>query len=251
MKLLKDKVGMVTGGGSGIGRATCLRFASAGAQVLVVDINLEAAETTVKIIEQNGGEAKAFSADVGDEQAVAAAVVQAQEKFGALHIASNNAALSAGSALLAESTAEDFHKTYQITLHSVFYCMKYQIPAIIEAGGGAIVNIGSRASDSPNLMMSAYDSAKAAVNGLTRSAAKEYATQGVRVNCVNPGVIRTEGVAKYLESNPKHEPRFVRGIAMNRLGEPDELAEVVTWLCSDSASYVTGQSLNVDGGMLS
>ncbi len=251
MGLLDNKTGMVTGGGSGIGRATCLKFSDEGANVLVVDINAADGEETVSLIESNGGKAVFAKADVGNEEDIANAVSKAQESFGALHIASNNAALSAGSALLADSKAEDFTKTYQITLHSVFYSMKYQIPAMVSAGGGAIVNIGSRAADSPNLMMSAYDSAKAAVNGLTRSAAKEYAAQGIRVNCVNPGVVLTAGVEKFLATNEKHEARFKRGIAMNRLALPEELAEAVVWLCSDRSSYITGQSLNVDGGMLS
>lgn len=251
MGLLDNKVGMVTGGGSGIGRATCLRFAAEGARVVVVDVMPDDGEETVRRIRDAGGEAAFAEADVADESSVAAAVNVAVDSFGGLHIASNNAALSAGSSLLADVAADDFLRTYAVTVNGVFFCMKHQIPAMIDAGGGAIVNIGSRAADRPNLMMSAYDSAKAAVNGLTRSAAKEYAPQGIRVNCVNPGVIRTEGVERYLDSNPKHESRFVRGISMQRLGTPEELAEAVTWLCSDRASYVTGHSLNVDGGMLS
>lgn len=251
MRLLENKTGMVTGGGSGIGRATCLTFAREGAQVLVLDVDTRAGSETVKQITEKGGEAFFVAADVGDLESITAALESARKTFGGLHIASNNAAFSAGQSLLADFTPEDFKKTYQITLFGVFHCMKHQIPLMIESGGGAIVNIGSRASDSPNLMMSAYDSAKAAVNGLTRSAAKEYAPQGIRVNCVNPGVVRTEGVAQYLAQNPKHEPRLLRGIAMGRLASPSELAETVAWLCSDRASYITGQSLNVDGGMLS
>lgn len=251
MGLLDNKIGMVTGGGNGIGRATCLKFAAEGARVLVVDINEDDGLATVELIREAGGEAAYAHANVAIEDEVAAAVATAVETFGGLSIASNNAALSVGGKLLAEMDGADFAKTYDVTVNGVFYCMKHQIPAMIAAGGGAIVNIGSRAADQPNMMMSAYDSAKAAVNGLTRSAAKEYAQQNVRVNCVNPGVIRTEGIDQYLASNPKHEPRFVRGIAMKRLGLPDELAEAVVWLCSDRASYITGHSLNVDGGMLS
>jgi 2,5-dichloro-2,5-cyclohexadiene-1,4-diol dehydrogenase 1 len=251
MGLLENKIGMVTGGGNGIGRATCLKFAAEGARVLVVDINDDDGQATVDMIRAAGGDARFANANVTNEEEVAASVEAAVEAFGGLHIASNNAALSVGGKLLAEMDGSDFAKTYDVTVNGVFYCMKHQIPAMIESGGGAIVNIGSRAADQPNLMMSAYDSAKAAVNGLTRSAAKEYAQQGIRVNCVNPGVIRTEGIDAYLASNPKHEPRFVRGISMKRLGQPEELAEAVTWLCSDRSSYITGHSLNVDGGMLS
>lgn len=242
---------MVTGGGSGIGRATALAFAAEGARVIVVDIKESDGMETVAAIAAAGGQAAFAQADVAVEEAVAQAVAAAERNFGGLHIASNNAAFSIGGNLLADVDAGDFAKTYDVTVNGVFLCMKHQIPAMIAAGGGAIVNIGSRAADSPNLMMSAYDSAKAAVNGLTRSAAKEYAQQGVRVNCVNPGVIRTEGVEKYLATNDKHEPRMTRGIAMKRLGLPDELAQAVVWLCSDRASYITGQSVNVDGGMLS
>ena len=241
MQILKEKVGMVTGGGSGIGRATCLKFASFGAKVVVVDISPEAGQETVQLIQNQGGEAIFSKANVASAEQVSAAVSLAVESFGHLDIASNNAALSSGSALLADYPIDDFEKTYAITLQGVFLCMKYQIPAMIESGGGAIVNIGSRASQSPNIRMSAYDSAKAAVNGITRSAAKEYASEGIRVNCVNPGVVRTEGIDKYLASNPKHEPRFLRGISMNRLGTPEELAATVAWLLSDQASYITGQ----------
>lgn len=251
MKLLNGKTGMVTGGGSGIGRATCLKFAQEGARVWVVDINEADARATVAAIESIGGVAAHCVANVADESQVQECIDAAIEKFGALHVASNNAAFSIGGALLADVDADSFAKTYAVTVNGVFHCMKYQIPAMINAGGGSIVNIGSRAADSPNVMMSPYDSAKAAVNGLTRSAAKEYARQNIRVNCVNPGVIRTEGVARYLASDEKHETRMQRGIAMKRLGLPEELAEAVCWLCSDRASYITGQSINVDGGMLS
>ena len=251
MGLLEDKIGMVTGGGSGIGRATCMKFAAEGARVVVVDIEVGDALATVDAIKAKGGEAVHAVANVANEGEVAKAIAVAVDTFGALHIASNNAAFSVGGHLLADVEAADFTRTYEVTVNGVFYCMKHQIPAMIASGGGAIVNIGSRAADQPNIMMSPYDSAKAAVNGLTRSAAKEYAQQRVRVNCVNPGVIRTEGVEKYLATNEKHEPRMTRGISMKRLGSPDELADAVTWLCSDRSSYITGQSINVDGGMLS
>ena len=251
MGLLDNKVGMVTGGGSGIGRATCLKFAAEGARVLVIDIDDTDGRPTVDTILSFGGEAEYVNANVANEDEVASAIAVAVESFGGLHVASNNAALSISGQLLADVDAGDFSKTYEVTVNGVFLCMKHQIPAMIASGGGAIVNIGSRAADSPNLMMAPYDSAKAAVNGLTRSAAKEYAQQGIRVNCVNPGVIRTEGIEQYLATDSKHEPRMTRGISMKRLGLPDELADAVTWLCSDRASYITGQSLNVDGGMLS
>jgi len=251
MGLLDNKIGMVTGGGSGIGRATCMKFAAEGARVVVVDISESDALATVDAITADGGDATHAVTNVADEVEVANAVAVAVNTYGGLHIASNNAAFSIGGHLLADVDAADFTRTYEVTVNGVFYCMKHEIPAMIRSGGGAIVNIGSRAADQPNMMMSPYDSAKAAVNGLTRSAAKEYAQQGVRVNCVNPGVIRTEGVEKYLATNEKHELRMTRGISMKRLGSPEELAEAVTWLCSYRSSYITGQSLSVDGGMLS
>ncbi|MCP5092720.1 MAG: SDR family oxidoreductase, partial [Gammaproteobacteria bacterium] len=175
MGLLENKIGMVTGGGSGIGRATCMKFAAEGALVLVVDLNEADALATVEAIRGAGGGAAHAVANVANEDEVAKAVGVAVETFGGLHIASNNAAFSIGGQLLADVDAADFTKTYEVTVNGVFYCMKHQIPAMIASGGGAIVNIGSRAADQPNIMMSPYDSAKAAVNGLTRSAAKEYA----------------------------------------------------------------------------
>ena len=251
MSLYTNKVAMITGGGSGIGRATCLLFAAEGASVVVADMNEAQGTATADAIHAEGGKAIFVAANVGIESDMQNVVNCALSEYGRLDAASNNAALSVGSALLADTDADDFRKTYDITLNGVFYSMKYQIPAMLENGGGAIVNIGSKAALSPNVMMSAYDSAKAAVNSITRSAAKEYARQGIRVNCINPGVVRTEGIEKYLATDERHEARFLRGIAMNRLANPSELAEVVIWLCSDKSSYVTGQSLSVDGGMLS
>jgi NAD(P)-dependent dehydrogenase (short-subunit alcohol dehydrogenase family) len=166
--LLENKVGMVTGGGSGIGRATCAKFAAEGARVVVVDINESDALATVDAIRADGGDATHAVANVANEDEVANAVAVTVETYGGLHVASNNAAFSVGGHLLADVDAADFTRTYEVTVNGVFYCMKHQIPAMIASGGGAIVNIGSRAADQPNIMMSPYDSAKAAVNGLTR-----------------------------------------------------------------------------------
>ena len=248
-ELLAGKVGIVTGGGSGIGRATCLRFAAEGAKVVVADCSEEGGQATVAAIRDIGGEAHFVAADVGDEAQVEAMVAAAVAHFGALHIASNNAALARGDTLMEKYDMAHFRHGANICLEGVFLCLKHELAVMREAGGGAIVNIGSRASVHPAAFHSPYAAFKAGVNSLTRSAAGEYARFGVRVNCVNPGVTRTEGVAAYVAGKPELERALVANAAMARMGKPEELAEAVAWLCSDRASFVTGQSLGVDGGV--
>ncbi len=246
--LLDGKVGIVTGGGNGIGRATCLKFAAEGAKVVVADFNEEAGQRTVDEIKGAGGEAHFIATDVGDEAQVEAMVAAAVEHFGGLHIASNNAAFVRGDTLLEKYDMEHFHRGANICLEGVFLCLKYELAVMREAGAGAIVNIGSRASVHPVPFGSPYAAFKAGVNSLTRSAAGEYARFGVRVNCINPGVTRTEGVARYIEGKPELERSLVSNAAMLRMGDPEELADAVAWLCSERASFITGQSLGVDGG---
>jgi NAD(P)-dependent dehydrogenase (short-subunit alcohol dehydrogenase family) len=248
MGLLQDKVGLVTGSGQGIGRAIAQAFAREGAVVLVSDINADAGEETVKLIREGGGEALFAAADVSDEQAVKAMVAAAVDRWGRLDIACNSAALSRGSGPIHEYTREIFDQTLEMCLTNTWLCMKYEIPAMLDAGAGAIVNISSNASLRGQPFNTAYAAAKSGVNVLTKSSAAEYGAEGIRINAVSPGVIRTPGLEAYFEAQPDKKPGLERRAVLNRLGEPEEIAEAVVFLCSDRASFITGQLLSVDGG---
>ncbi len=248
MGLLDNKVGIVTGAGQGIGRAIAIACAREGAAVVVSDFNEETGEATAEAIRSAGGEASFVFGDVSKEESVQAMVEQAISRHGRLDIACNSAALSRGSGPIHEYTREVFDETLAMCLTNTWLCMKYEIPAMLANGGGAIVNISSNASLRGQAFNTAYAAAKSGVNLLTKSSAAEYGSQGIRINAVSPGVIRTPGVEKYFEEQPKMAEGLKKAAAMNRLGEPEEIAEAVVFLCSDRASFVTGQILSVDGG---
>ncbi len=248
MSLLKDKIGLVTGGGMGIGRAICLGFAREGAKVVVADFNAEAGAETVELIQQAGGEAVFAKGDVSKEAEVEATIQAALDAFGRLDIACNSAAVSRGSGPIHEFTHEVFNQTLEMCLTNTWLCMKYEIPAMLAGGGGAIVNISSNSSLKGQAHNTAYAAAKGGVNILTKSSAAEYGGQGVRINAVSPGVIRTPGIEQYFKEQPQLKEQLESAAVLNRLGEPDEIAEAVIFLCSDRASYITGQLLSVDGG---
>lgn len=246
--LLENKVGIVTGAGQGIGRAIAMRFSAEGASVVVADFNRESGEETVKLITQAGGQAQFAYGDVSNEESVKAMVDSAVEAYGRLDIACNSAALSRGSGPIHEYTRDIFDQTLEMCLTNTWLCMKYEIPAMLANGGGAIVNISSNASLRGQAFNTAYAAAKSGVNVLTKSSAAEYGPQGIRINAVSPGVIRTPGLEQYFEEQPQMAEGLKRAAAMNRLGEPEEIAEAVVFLCSDRASFITGQLLSVDGG---
>jgi NAD(P)-dependent dehydrogenase (short-subunit alcohol dehydrogenase family) len=245
---LQNKVGIVTGAGVGIGRAIALAMAARGARVLVADLNKDTAAETVSLIESAGGEAIASQTDVSDESAVKAMVQSAVTHFGTLDIACNSAAVSRGSGLIHTYEQSVFDETLALCLTNTFLCMKYQIEAMLEQGAGSIVNISSNASLRGQPYNTAYAAAKSGVNTLTMSAASEYGHKGIRINAVSPGVVRTPGVEKYMEEQPKIAEGLMRAAVMRRLGEPEEIAEAVCFLLSDRASFITGQILGVDGG---
>ena len=249
MGLLDNKVGLVTGGGMGIGRAICLTFAREGARVVVADFNEETGQETAQLIQAAGGEALFIKGDVSVEEQVATTISAAVEKFGRLDIACNSAAVSRGSGPIHEYSKDIFDQTLDLCLTNTWLCMKYEIPAMLAIGGGAIVNISSNASLRGQAHNTAYAAAKGGVNILTMSSAAEYGRQGIRINAVSPGVIRTPGLERYFEEQPKMEARMERSAVMHRLGEPQEIAEAVVFLCSERASFITGQILSVDGGM--
>ena len=248
MGMLQDKAGLVTGAGQGIGRAIALSYAAEGAAVVVADFNEEMGNATVELIREAGGNACFVYGDVSKEDSVQAMVAAAVSTYGRLDIACNSAALSRGAGPIHEFEREVFDQTLEMCLTNTWLCMKYEIAAMLESGGGAIVNISSNASLSGQAHNTAYAAAKGGVNILTKSSAAEYGTLGIRINAVSPGVIRTAGVEKYFEEQPKMAERLKRRAIMQRLGEPEEIAEAVTFLSSDRASFITGQLLSVDGG---
>ena len=248
MSLLANKVGIVTGAGQGIGRAIAMSYAHEGAQVVVADFNEEMGRETVRCIEEAGGVAAFSFGDVSKEEAVKAMVDFAVATYGRLDIACNSAALSRGSGPIHEYERSVFDQTLEMCLTNTWLCMKYEIAAMLKTGGGAIVNISSNASLKGQAYNTAYAAAKGGVNILTKSSAAEYGGQGIRINAVSPGVIRTPGVEKYFKEQPKIAEGLKKAAVMNRLGEPEEIAEAVSFLSSERASFITGQLLSVDGG---
>jgi 2,5-dichloro-2,5-cyclohexadiene-1,4-diol dehydrogenase 1 len=248
MSLLAGKVALVTGGGMGIGRAIATSCAREGAKVVVADFNADSGRQTVELIEATGGEALLVEGDVSKEDQVASTVAAAVEKFGRLDLACNSAAVSRGSGPIHEYTRDIFDQTLEMCLTNTWLCMKYEIRAMLETGGGAIVNISSNASLRGQAYNTAYAAAKSGVNLLTKSSAAEYGDQAIRINAVSPGVIRTPGLEKYFADQPDLRRGLERSAVMNRLGEPEEIAEAVVFLLSERASFITGQLLSVDGG---
>ena len=248
MGLLEKKIGIVTGAGQGIGRAIALSYAREGATVVVADFNEEMGRETVRLIEEAGGVASFSFGDVSKEDSVKTMVDFVVASYGRLDIACNSAALSRGSGPIHEYERSVFDQTLEMCLTKTWLCMKYEIAAMLKTGGGAIVNISSNSSLRGQAYNTAYAAAKGGVNILTKSSAAEYGAQGIRINAVSPGVIRTPGVEKYFEEQPKMAEGLKKAAAMNRLGEPEEIAEAVSFLSSDRASFITGQILSVDGG---
>jgi len=248
MGLLENKVGIVTGAGQGIGRAIAMSYGREGAKVVIADFNAEMGEETAQLIRDAGGDAAFIQGDVSKEESVKEAIDFAVSTYGRLDIACNSAAVSRGSGPIHEYDREVFDQTLEMCLTNTWLCMKYEIPAMLESGGGAIVNISSNASLRGQAHNTAYAAAKAGVNVLTKSSAAETGPLGVRINAVSPGVIRTPGIEQYFKDQPEMEEGLRNAAVMKRLGEPEEIAEAVTFLSSDRASFITGQLLSVDGG---
>jgi NAD(P)-dependent dehydrogenase (short-subunit alcohol dehydrogenase family) len=249
MSKFEGKAGLVTGAGSGIGRACALLMARKGAKVVVADVDVAGGEETVKLIEGAGGKALFVKADVSDPAQVEAAVKAGVDAFGGLHLAVNNAGIGGEANLAGDYSPEGWRKVIGINLDGVFYSMRYEIPAMLASGGGSIVNISSILGLVGFGTASAYTSAKHGVVGLTQVAAIEYGQQGIRVNSVNPGFIDTPLMAKAGINKGDDTYNFIASKhAMNRFGLPEEIAEAVVWLLSDKASFVTGIALPVDGG---
>lgn len=249
MPLFDGKVAVVTGGGSGIGQAACYLYAREGAKVVVSDIDEKGGNETVGVLQDMNGESIFVRADVSNPADCEALVAAAMEKYGRLDIAFNNAGIGGEANLTADYSVEGWQKVIAINLSGVFYCVKYEIPAMLNSGGGAIVNMASILGQVAFENSPAYVAAKHGVVGLTKNAAVEYAKQGLRVNSVGPAFICTPLIAG-LEQNEQIRDHLISLHPIGRLGESEEVAELVIWLSSDKASFVTGAYYAIDGGYL-
>ncbi len=245
---LEGKVALVTGGGSGIGRASALTFAREGAKVVVADVVVNGGEETVGMIKKAGGDAIFVKADVSKATEVEALINQAVETYGRLDCAYNNAGIEGVTASTTECSEENWERVISINLKGVWLCLKHEIPQMLKQGGGAIVNTSSVMGLVAGQGLPAYVASKHGVAGLTKTAALEYAKAGIRVNAVCPGAIRTPMVERFLNKDPQLEAQLTAQEPVGRMAAPEEVAEAVVWLCSDAASFVTGHTMSVDGG---
>jgi NAD(P)-dependent dehydrogenase (short-subunit alcohol dehydrogenase family) len=246
MASLKNKVGIVTGGGTGIGRATALAMARAGAVVVIGNRDAAKGEEVVALIRQAGGRAAFQKTDVSKPADVKGLVDKAVAEFGRLDVAFNNAGLDGEQVPLHEQDIDKAGVLFDVNIKGVFYCMKFEIDQMLKTGGGSIVNTSSIFGLNGYPGWSLYVATKHAVTGMTKAAALDYAERNIRVNAVGPGPVETPLLHKGTGGDPHSYASFV---PMGRIGQPDEIADAVVWLLSDEARYVTGHTLPVDGGV--
>ncbi|MBU1821716.1 MAG: SDR family oxidoreductase [Bacteroidetes bacterium] len=249
-KDFKGKVALVTGGSFGIGRATAVAFAARGANVVVADWIEDEDEHTLKQIKEANPAVEAIfvKCDVSDGKQVENMIDQTIQKFGRLDFAFNNAGIEGTQAMTQDCTEENWDKTIGINLKGVFLCMKYQLPHLLKSGSGSIVNCASVAGLIGFPGLPAYVASKHAVVGLTKSVALETAKQGVRINAVCPGVIHTDMIDRVTGKDKEVEKQYISMEPVGRMGQPYEVADAVTFLCSDAATFITGHAMPVDGG---
>ncbi len=245
---LRGRSGIVTGAGSGLGRAAALQFASIGARVVVADVNVEAGEAVVAEITAAGGSAVFVATDVTDPTACESLVRACIDTFGTLDFAVNNAGTTGTPGSVVDYPLDAWRATMAVNLDGVFFAMRAELPSMVAAGRGAIVNVASGAGLVGFAGLPAYVASKHGVVGLTKSAALECAARGVRINCVCPGSVRTPMLEGFMGGDERIERTMTAGVPMGRLGTPAEIAEAIVWLCSDAASYMVGHALVCDGG---
>jgi glucose 1-dehydrogenase len=234
-----------------MGRATAQAFAAAGAKVVAADIAADEGEQTAKLIRGNGGEAVFVRTDVSDAADVEAAVATAVNEYGGLDCAANMAAIETETTFLADCEEATFDRLVAVNLRSIFLCLKYEIRAMLQRGGGSIVNIASTNSFRPLPKQAVYTATKHGVIGLTKTAAIEYAGKGIRVNAVAPGAIDTPMLRGAIAARGSDEAEVISRLSLiGRFGDPTEIANAVLWLCSDRSTYTVGHTLAVDGGYL-
>lgn len=248
MKDLEGKIAIVTGGGSGIGRAIAELYAKNGARIVISDVDEQGAQETVEAIKQDGGEAFFVKADTSKADDSRRVVEETVNKYGGLHIAVNNAGIGGPIGFTGEYPIDGWDKVISINLSGVFYGMRYQLPAMLNSGGGSIVNVASILGKVGTKGSAAYVAAKHGVVGLTEAAALEYAAKNIRINSIGPGYIITPLLTKTLDD--KAMQGLVGLHPMGRLGKAEEVAELALWLNSDKAAFVTGSYYNIDGGYL-
>jgi NAD(P)-dependent dehydrogenase (short-subunit alcohol dehydrogenase family) len=248
MSKFEGKVSVVTGAGSGIGRATALAFAREGASVAFADILEQDNQETARMIMDLGGHALAITCDVARNDDVRRALDETVKTFGRLDFAFNNAGIEYAFKPAAEITEEEWDRIIDIDLRGVFLCMKHEIPLMLKQGGGAIVNTSSGAGVKGFKGGAAYVPAKHGVVGLTKAAALDYAQSNIRINAVCPGIIDTSMMQRFSGGTPEGRQTVIAQEPVGRMGTPDEIAAAVVWLCSDAASFVVGSAMVVDGG---
>jgi NAD(P)-dependent dehydrogenase (short-subunit alcohol dehydrogenase family) len=245
------KTAIVTGASGGIGEAAAKRFAAEGASVVVADVKVAEGEATVTDIDDAGGEATFVEADVTDPADVSAMVDVAVDTYGGLDFAFNNAGIEGERAATADQPVDNFERVVDINLKGVFLGMRAEIPVMLDDGGGAVVNTASIAGRLGFPDISPYVASKWGVIGLTKTAALEYSGEGVRVNAVCPGVIDTPMVQRSQEDDPEMMEQTAAATPIGRIGEPEEIGDAAVWLCSEDASFVTGEAMTIDGGYAS
>src|SRR6516225_7172794 len=248
--ILDSKVALITGAGSGIGRATARIFAREGARLVLVDVVEKGGEETLQMVKEVGAAAIFRKADVSKSVDVDGAVADAVAAYGRLDCAFNNAGIGGAGRLTHEYSEEEWNRVIAVNLTGVWLCMKAEITQMLKQGSGAIVNTSSIMGLTGAIRVPAYTAAKHGVAGLTRAAALEYGRNGIRINAVCPAPIYTPMMGRIAQVRPDVEQRMARAEPLKRLGEPEEIGEAVAWLCSDHASYVTGLPMPVDGGFM-
>lgn len=248
-KIFKDKVALVTGAASGIGKASALYFAEHGAKVLVSDHNPEGEQVAREIV-QNGAQAIFQKCDVSNAEQVKEMIQTCVENFGRIDIAYNNAGVEGHSGKIHELSEEEWDQVIDVNLKGVWLCMKYEIPEMLKTGGGNIVNCSSVAGKIGMSGIAPYVASKHGVIALTKTAALEYAQSNIRVNAVCPGVIQTPMVDRYIHGDKEAASELMASEPIGRFGKPEEVAQTVGWLCSRESSFITGDAVNIDGGWL-